>query len=96
MFVLHAEVLEKFKLTEEFLDFCIMCGTDYNKNIFRVGPSKAFQYVSDYKSIIDIGKENKKVDISILNHNRVRELFQDYEKKVLGKSPIVVVQILKN
>ena len=76
----HAEVLEKFKLTaEEFLDFCIMCGTDYNKNIFRVGPSKAFQYVSDYKSIDVIGKKTR-LDISILNHNRVRELFQDYEK----------------
>ncbi len=76
----HVELLEKFKMTaDEFLDFCIMCGTDYNKNIFRVGPHKAFQFISDYKSIDALPKKTK-LDITILNHERVRELFRAYEK----------------
>ena len=46
------ELLKEMGFTQDqFLDFCIMCGTDYNKNIFRVGPAKAFSYISEYKTI---------------------------------------------
>lgn len=66
--------------SEEFLDFCIMCGTDYNKNIFRVGPKKAYKYIKEHKSIERIDRETK-LNISILNHNKGRELFRKYEVK---------------
>jgi len=73
-------VLEVFNMTkEQFLDFCIMCGTDYNKNIFRVGPSKAYKLLLEHKSIEGIG-QNTVLDISVLNHVRGRELFREYEK----------------
>lgn len=76
----HVDVLEKMGMTaDEFLDFCIMCGTDYNKNIFKVGPMKAEKLIATYKSIDRI-KDETKLDVSILNHIRVRELFNDYEK----------------
>lgn len=65
---------------EQFLDFCILCGTDYNDNIFRVGPSKAYKYISEYKTIENVGR-NTKHDISVLKHVRSRELFLDYESK---------------
>lgn len=72
----HSELLEKVQLTaDQFLDFCIMCGTDYNKNIFRVGPSKALKLIQTHKSI-----DNLEMDVSILNHKRVRELFKDYKR----------------
>jgi 5'-3' exonuclease len=76
----YAEMLASLELkSEEFLDLCIMCGCDYNKNIFRVGPEKAYKYIQKYSSIEGIAA-NTKLDISILNHVRGRELFRDYEK----------------
>lgn len=76
----YIDVLNAFKFTtEQFLDFCIMCGTDYNDNIFRVGPSKAHKLISDHKSIEGV-QDNTKYDTSILKHQRVRELFTGYEK----------------
>lgn len=72
----HSELLENVGLSaDEFLDFCIMCGTDYNKNIFRVGPSKALKLIQTHKSI-----DKLEMDVSILNHKRVRELFKEYKR----------------
>lgn len=77
----YPELLEALELNSDgFLDLCIMCGTDYNKNIFRVGPEKAYKYIQTHSSIDEIGK-NTVLDISILNHVRGRALFRDYEKK---------------
>ena len=76
----YPDILEQLELkSEEFLDLCIMCGCDYNKNIFRVGPEKAYKYIQKYSSIEGIAA-NTKLDVSILNHVRGRELFRDYEK----------------
>lgn len=76
----YNDVITNLNLSEEqFLDFCIMCGTDYNKNIFRVGPESSYKLVQIHGSIEEIEK-NSKHDIGILNHKRTRELFNDYEK----------------
>jgi len=78
MRIKYEDLLSEMEMTSEmFLDFCIMCGTDYNKNIFRVGPAKAFSLIQEHKSIEEVGK-NTKLDISVLNHVRVRQLFRDY------------------
>lgn len=75
--VRHADILESLGLTaDQFTDFCIMCGTDYNKNIFKVGPEKSFKLIKESGSIDDI----KSLDTTILNHKRVREIFRNYEK----------------
>jgi 5'-3' exonuclease len=77
--VKYEDVLIALQFTsEEFLDFCIMCGTDYNKNIPKVGCETAFKLMKKHKSIEDIGKAG--FDISILKHIRVRELFTQYER----------------
>ncbi len=76
----HSTLLEGLELTyDEFLDLCIMCGTDYNKNIFRIGPEKAYKLIKQYRNIDEIAKRTKH-DISILNHIRGRELFKEYEQ----------------
>jgi 5'-3' exonuclease len=78
--VKYQDLLKRMGLTpEQFLDFCIMCGTDYNKNIFRVGPAKAYKLIQEYGNIEDIAL-NTSLDISVLNHVRTRELFTDYEQ----------------
>jgi 5'-3' exonuclease len=80
MRIKHNDVLEKMGMTaDEFLDFCIMCGTDYNKNIFKVGPIKAQKLIETHRSI-DAIAEKTNLDISILNHKRVRQLFREYQK----------------
>jgi len=65
--------------SDEFLDFCIMCGTDYNDNIPGVGPVKAYALIKEYGSIEHIGRQTS-LDISILNHIKSRELFRNYPK----------------
>jgi 5'-3' exonuclease len=77
----YNRLLDELQLTsDQFLDFCIMCGTDYNKNIFRVGPMKSYKYITDHKNIETIDKKTK-LDVSILCHKRGRELFREYERK---------------
>ena len=63
--------------TEQFLDFCIMCGTDYNKNIPNIGPAKAFKLISKFQNIESIGL-NSDLDVNILNYERTREIFKSY------------------
>lgn len=71
----YEEILQKLKLTsEQFLDFCILCGTDYNTNLFKIGPEKAYKYIIQYETIENIAKETNH-DISVLNHEKVRSLF---------------------
>jgi len=73
----YSAILNSLEFTpEQFLDFCIMCGTDYNKNINKIGPKKAYSLMKEFKSIDEL----KDVDTSILNHKRVRELFLDYKR----------------
>lgn len=77
----HPEMLSALGLTTgQFLDLCIMCGTDYNKNIYRVGPEKSYKYIQKYSSIEGIAK-NTKLNVTILNHVRGREIFKEYEQK---------------
>ena len=70
----YCDILKGLDFTkEQFLDFCIMCSCDYNKNIPGIGPEKAFKLIKQYKTIENIAATG--VDVSILNHVRVRELF---------------------
>lgn len=74
------EILNTLEFTkDQFLDFCIMCGTDYNKNIYRIGVENAFKYIKKFKSIEEalkeINKKYPKSDSNVLNYVRVREIF---------------------
>lgn len=81
----YNNVLSKLGLSSEsFLDFCIMCGTDYNDNIFRVGPTKAYAYISRYENIEGVSSV---INVDILKYERVRELFRSYEGAKIGKIP---------
>lgn len=86
--ICYDKLLEKLKLTkEQFLDFCILCGTDYNSNIPGVGSKNAYKLISSYVNIENISNNNSKFDICILNHIRVRELFTIFEDYNLSKIP---------
>lgn len=75
----YNKLLESLGLNEhQFLDLCIMCGTDYNSNIPRVGSKTSYKHILNHGNIDNIG-ENTNLDITILKHNRVRELFTKFE-----------------
>jgi 5'-3' exonuclease len=58
----------------QFTDFCIMCGTDYNNNIPNIGCERSMRLIKKHRTIEEIGKIEKH-DISILNQDRIREIF---------------------
>ena len=48
--IVHSEILQALNLSyDEFLDLCIMCGTDYNKNIPKIGFETSYKYITLYK-----------------------------------------------
>ena len=85
------EVLNQFEMKEdEFLDACIMFGTDYNKRIRNFGPCKIIPHIQKFKNIENIIKEienNKRYDISELNYIRVRQIFKEYEEFKIDNIP---------
>jgi 5'-3' exonuclease len=64
-----------------------MCGTDYNPNIPRVGSKTAYKYICQYENIEGISENCKSIDTSILNHDRVRELFTEFPDFKIQKIP---------
>lgn len=75
----HTELLEKMKFTEtQFMDHCIMCGTDYNKNLTGIGSIVSYKYILEYGNIEEMAKQ-KGIDVSILDHENVRRLFTVFD-----------------
>jgi hypothetical protein len=72
----YLELIHCLRMTSsQFLDFCIMCGTDYNKNIPQIGPEKSYRLLQKYESLENIHRCCPHLDVSILTFPRVRELF---------------------
>jgi 5'-3' exonuclease len=52
------DVLREMEFTQEqFLDFCIMCGTDFNHRVEKLGPVTAYQLLKKHNDIETISKE---------------------------------------
>lgn len=67
------DILKELKMSEQqFIDMCIMCGTDFNKNIPKIGIVSAYELMLRYGSIDKLPQDT---GIEVLNHVRVRELF---------------------
>lgn len=69
---------------EQLLDFCIMCGTDYNNNITKIGNMTAYNLIKDNKSIENIPTN---IDTSILKYENVRKLFLDFNDCIYENIP---------
>ena len=70
-------ILDQINFTyEQFRDLCIMCGTDYNSNIPKIGPESSYKLLTEHKSLENIEK-NTKYNTNILNYKRGRELFSN-------------------
>lgn len=87
-------VAKTLELDEEsFRDFCIMCGTDFNKNIPKYGPDTSYKLIKKYKKIENIEFKNE-VDCTCLNVEICRKLltpintgFIDREHELIASLP---------
>lgn len=76
------ELLEELEMTnKQFLDFCILSGTDYNENIYKVGVVSSEKYILKYKSIENFMKKvnsdvKKPLEFDrIKNYKEIRDIF---------------------
>lgn len=66
-------LLSELNLTyPQLRDFCIMCGTDYNKNMKLIGPCKAYDLIQEHENLENI---SKKLNTEDLNYMSGRILF---------------------
>jgi 5'-3' exonuclease len=65
---------------DSILDFCIMCGTDYNSNIPGIGPVKAYDYIRRYENVENVLLAVKE-DHSNFKYEDSRKLFRVKKEK---------------
>jgi 5'-3' exonuclease len=79
----YQEILKQLKLTsDEFLDFCILCGTDYNEATPDVDIDSAYKLIYQYKSI-----ENIK---NLINYPTNCDLIRSIYKNVSSSNEIII------
>ena len=78
------QIIEALELTEEqWIDFCILCGCDYTKRIYGMGPYKCMQLIRNEKNIETILEKyvgpGKKFKYPSENYNykEARHLFKN-------------------
>jgi flap endonuclease-1 len=73
-------ILSSLKLSEDqMLDFCILCGTDYNSNINKIGPVNALKLIHKHGNLETIEKTETKLDTSVLKYLVTRRLFTEVD-----------------
>lgn len=72
-----AHIIETLNMTfSQFVDLCIMSGTDYNDNIPNIGNEKAFNLLLKHQSIEGIEQQRPDLPCECLNYIRIREIFR--------------------
>lgn len=67
-------ILQELKMTYPmFVDFCIMCGCDYNTNMPRIAAGKSYKLLTEFGSIENLPG---KYDTSCLNYEFCRDQFK--------------------
>jgi len=62
---------------DEFRDFCILLGTDFNNRLDQVGPAKSRILIEKYSSLEEI-EENTKHNLTFMNYKEVRKQLTPY------------------
>jgi 5'-3' exonuclease len=78
---------------ESFLDFCILCGTDYNESLKGVGPVGAFKAIQTHHSIPAFLK-TVQVDSALLQFETCRSIFTTpCSQAIVSKVDMTIVPI---
>lgn len=75
-----------------FLDFCIMCGCDFNKNIHGISCEKSLKLLKKHLNIDSIGTE---IDVTCLNHVKCREIFSLKPSMISNDKLLINIEMFK-
>jgi 5'-3' exonuclease len=76
------DVLTGLSVTfDQLRDFCILCGTDYNNNLEKIGPVRSMELIKKHNDLETISQT---IDTSSINFVRIRDLFnsEQFELKI--------------
>lgn len=79
--------------SDEFLDFCILSGCDYNKPIYGLASMTAYNHIKKYGKIESLIGIRSLEEISQLNHLKCRQLFRDKSSLTI---PIISLSVDKS
>lgn len=78
------ELLNILELTyDQFLDFCIMCGTDFNERYKGCGPVWIYNNILKHGSYYNIVKNYPDKDFSCINYERVKDLIVSKDTNII-------------
>lgn len=72
---------------EQFVEYCIMCGTDYNKNIPNIGSGRALPLILQYGTLDNLSQEK---DTSILNYQEVKKIFMSIHPQEISEQGVLL------
>ena len=76
--IIYNDILENLNINSSMmLDLCIMCGTDYNTNINKIGAHNAYKNLLKYGSIENIASQTS-LDTSVIHYTTSREIFTTF------------------
>lgn len=61
--------------SRQFVDMCIMCGTDYSPSIRGIGPVKAHKLIKMYGSVEEAAENAPLYAFNTIDHEKLRTLF---------------------
>ena len=77
--VFTLKILKELKLNhDEFRDFCIMLGTDFNDRLDRIGPVKSFKLIEKYRCLEEVEKHTQH-NLYALKYKEVRPQLASYK-----------------
>ncbi len=90
-------IRENLNLNEEqMLDFCIMCGCDFNENLPGVGPSRSYDTIKKFGCIENYLKD-RGITGEVLNYEKCRELFsKNYPEDITYEDVEFNIEMFKN
>ena len=74
---------------DEFRDFCIMLGTDFNDRIYGLGPAKSYKLIQLYRNLETV-EEKTSHNLYMLKFREIREQFFAYDTKYNGVDDLMV------
>jgi len=78
VYIGYENMLSKMKYnTSQFIDFCILCGTDYNETIKGLGPVTAYQLLLTRITIEKAVEGKDEEQIKGLQYNLLRTIFSN-------------------
>ena len=91
--VFTPKILKRLELThEEFRDFCIMLGTDFNDRIYGLGPAKSFKLIKLYRNLETI-EEKTSHNLHMLKYKEIRDQFFAYDSGYNGVDDLMVEKV---